>query len=229
MFKKFTAALVALIAACSAFAATSGPTYNLSEIQTATGQRAFKVECYGLLESSNSCVAAAQSACGGQRVNPLQGVEGTKVVGPRELIFTCDTPQSAPAPVAPQPAPVAPAPAPAPAPRKVVLDEKTNFAFDKAELTPKARETLDRLAADANGVTFASVAVEGYTDAIGSANYNVALSERRAQTVLAYLKSRGVQSSSFSAHGFGKDNPVASNATSVGRAQNRRVEIVLTQ
>jgi OmpA-OmpF porin, OOP family len=229
MFKKIIAALVALNAAFSAYAATSGPTFNLQEVQIANGLKAFKVECHGLLESSNSCMKAAQTACGNQRVNLIQAVTGTNVADPREMIFTCGTPaQPAPAPAVP--APVEPAtPAPAPVSRKVVLDEKTNFAFDSAQLTPNARRILDKLVADTNGITFSSVSVSGFTDSVGSDKYNVGLSQRRAEAVLNYLKSHNMQSNSFSMQGLGKGNPVASNATSAGRAENRRVEIDLKQ
>jgi OmpA-OmpF porin, OOP family len=230
MFKKLIAALVALNAAFSACAATSGPTFNVQEIQSVNGQKAFKAECHGLLENGSSCMSAAQATCGNQPVNALQTVTGTKVADPRELLFTCGTqPQPAPAPVEPPPPPASPAPTPAPQPRKVVLDEKTNFAFDSAQLTPHARNILDKLVKDANGTTFSTVSVQGFADAIGSDQYNVGLSQRRAQSVLGYLKSHGMQSDNFSIQWFGKDNPVASNATSAGRAQNRRVEIVLTQ
>jgi OmpA-OmpF porin, OOP family len=232
MFKKLIAALVALNAAFSACAATSGPTFNLQEIQIANGQKAFKVECHGLFTSSASCRKAAQEACGNQQVNALQALEGTKAADPREVIFTCGTPPQAAPAVAPAPVPVQPAtPAPAPAPvsRKIVLDEKTNFAFDSAQLAPNARRTLDKLIADSNGITFSSVSLSGFTDSVGSDKYNVGLSQRRAEAVLNYLKSHNMQSNGFSMQALGKGNPVASNATSAGRAENRRVEIDLKQ
>jgi outer membrane protein OmpA-like peptidoglycan-associated protein len=69
------------------------------------------------------------------------------------------------------------------------------------------------------------VQVAGYTDSTGSASHNQRLSERRAQAVLSYLKSHGLRSQSYAAQGFGSANPVASNATTAGRAQNRRVEV----
>ena len=67
----------------------------------------------------------------------------------------------------------------------------------------------------------------GHTDSIGSEAYNLALSERRAQTVVNYLEQRGVSPSIIRAQGLGKSSPVASNATPAGRAQNRRVEITV--
>jgi OmpA-OmpF porin, OOP family len=232
MFKKFIAALVALTAAFSACAATSGATFNLQEIQIANGKKAFKVECHGLFTSGASCLKAAQEACGNQQVNALQALQGTAAADPREMIFTCGTPQQAAPAVTPAPVPVEPSPSastPAPESRKIVLDEKANFAFDSAQLTPNARRILDKLIADSNGITFSSVSVSGFTDSVGSDQYNVRLSQRRAEAVLNYLKSHKLQSNNFSTQGLGKGNPVASNATRAGRAENRRVEIDLKQ
>ncbi|SAL44116.1 OmpA/MotB domain-containing protein [Caballeronia concitans] len=235
MFKKTVAAVFAISAVLSGCASNSGATFNIQPITTSSGQQAFRAECYGLFESGSACMKAVQSACGNQPYTVLQNVTGTRAPGDaREVVFMCGAPaQPAPAPApaaqpAPPPAaaPVAPAPA---STRKVTLDEKTNFAFDSAQLTPNARTILDRLIAEVRDVTFASVTVEGFTDAVGPAQYNVALSERRAQAVLGYPKSHGLQAQAFAMKGYGKARPVASNATSDGRAENRRVEILLKQ
>ena len=69
------------------------------------------------------------------------------------------------------------------------------------------------------------VKIEGHTDAIGDAKYNQALSERRAMAVKTVLVSRGVQDRQIEVHGFGESKPIADNATSEGRAKNRRVEL----
>ncbi|EKS67024.1 MULTISPECIES: OmpA family protein [Caballeronia] len=212
----------AVLAGCSS---TSGPAFNISEIQTSDGQKAFRAECYGLFENGSACMTAAQKMCGDQKVNVLQTLAGTKTPSdPRNVIFNCVTP---PQPVVATPEP-APAKAPAVVPRKISLDEKTNFAFDSAALTPKARSILDKLVADSKGANFASVTVEGYTDSMGPDAYNLGLSQRRAQAVLDYLKGHGLSAENFAMKGFGKANPIASNATSVGRAENRRVEVMLT-
>ena len=229
MFNKIVAAVLAVAAVLSGCASNSGPTFNTQQIKTSSGQSAFRAECYGLFENGSACMQAVKKACGDQPYTVLQNVEGTQAPGDaRSVIFTC----GAPAPVAeskPQ-AVVAVAAAPVAAPsRKVTLDGKTNFAFDSAQLTPKAKRILDKVIADGRDVTFSSVTVQGFTDALGSDAYNVALSERRAQSVLGYLQSHGLQSQAFAAKGYGKSRPVASNATSDGRAENRRVEIVLTQ
>jgi outer membrane protein OmpA-like peptidoglycan-associated protein len=69
--------------------------------------------------------------------------------------------------------------------------------------------------------------VEGYTDSQGSDTYNLDLSQRRADAVRDYLVHRGYDSSRVQAHGIGEGRPIADNATAEGRANNRRVEIVL--
>ena len=74
-----------------------------------------------------------------------------------------------------------------------------------------------------------SLEVDGYTDSIGSDAYNEKLSLRRANAVKEYLQQHGVAASRMTVKGFGKSNPVASNATPEGRAQNRRVELVVNQ
>jgi OOP family OmpA-OmpF porin len=71
------------------------------------------------------------------------------------------------------------------------------------------------------------VRVEGHTDSQGSESYNQALSERRANTVLNYLVSNGIDGDRLSASGFGENSPVADNATAEGRARNRRVDLVV--
>jgi outer membrane protein OmpA-like peptidoglycan-associated protein len=67
--------------------------------------------------------------------------------------------------------------------------------------------------------------VGGYTDGVGSVNYNLGLSQRRAQAVVDYLITKGVNSNNLKVVGYGKSNPIATNDTPEGRAMNRRVEI----
>ena len=69
--------------------------------------------------------------------------------------------------------------------------------------------------------------IEGHTDSTGKHDYNVALSNRRANAVRSYLASKGVASSRIQARGLGPDFPVATNATEAGRQQNRRVEVLV--
>jgi outer membrane protein OmpA-like peptidoglycan-associated protein len=70
--------------------------------------------------------------------------------------------------------------------------------------------------------------VEGHTDSVGSDDYNMTLSQNRANAVRDYLIQKGINSSSISSRGFGESQPVAENSTSSGRQQNRRVELVVS-
>lgn len=130
---------------------------------------------------------------------------------------------------APAPAPVAapmPAPAPEPAPvMAMTMQAETLFDFDKAVLKPAGKAALDALVSDAAQVNVETVIAVGHTDATGPDGYNQALSIRRVEAVKAYLVSKGVPSEQIKTEGRGESQPVASNETRQGRAQNRRVEI----
>ena len=100
-----------------------------------------------------------------------------------------------------------------------------NFAFDSAQLNSAAKSILDNALPAIKGNP-GNISVEGHTDSTGSDEYNQGLSQRRAQSVVDYLVSNGVSSSNLNAVGYGESNPVASNNTREGRAQNRRVEVI---
>jgi outer membrane protein OmpA-like peptidoglycan-associated protein len=102
------------------------------------------------------------------------------------------------------------------------------FATGKYELRPHAREALAKLAGIVAAHPGLKLGVEGYTDSVGSDMYNQTLSENRANSVRAYLINQGIDPSSITAVGYGKSNPVASNATAAGRQQNRRVEMIIS-
>jgi len=121
--------------------------------------------------------------------------------------------------------PPAPAPEPAPEPTPSFVIEGVNFAFDSAELRPSAQATLDQAASALRNQPGVPYVVNGYTDSIGSASYNQDLSERRANSVARELVRNGVSPDQLSVAGFGETNPIATNETAAGRAQNRRVEI----
>ena len=106
-----------------------------------------------------------------------------------------------------------------------VMSGDANFAFNKAVLLPKAFASLDGLSETLKANSDYSARIEGYTDSIGSEEYNLKLSERRAQAVAEYLASKGVNRSQLQVVPMGEANPVASNKTKTGRAANRRVEI----
>jgi outer membrane protein OmpA-like peptidoglycan-associated protein len=101
------------------------------------------------------------------------------------------------------------------------------FAFDSSDLNSQFYPVLDKVAGTLSEYNKTVIEVAGHTDSIGSASYNQQLSERRANSVAAYLGSRGVDRSRMVTIGAGKDHPVASNETEAGRAQNRRVEITI--
>ncbi len=101
------------------------------------------------------------------------------------------------------------------------------FASDQAVLLPEAQTRLDQVAQALLANKERTIIVEGYTDSRGSDDHNLDLSRRRAEAVRSYLTSRGYEPDRISARGMGKDSPVASNSTAEGRANNRRVEIVI--
>lgn len=102
------------------------------------------------------------------------------------------------------------------------------FDFNKFTLKPEAREKLAKVSGILLAYPDLKVQVEGYTDNIGSDEYNQKLSEERAGAVRDYLVAQSVPDANVTAQGFGKTNPIADNSTSAGRAQNRRVEMVVS-
>jgi outer membrane protein OmpA-like peptidoglycan-associated protein len=102
------------------------------------------------------------------------------------------------------------------------------FDTGRATLKPGADRTIDRLAQALKDNPGTRVMIEGHTDSVGGDEYNMALSERRAEAVADALRFRGVPADRYEAKGLGKDFPVASNDTQAGRQQNRRVEIVFS-
>lgn len=99
------------------------------------------------------------------------------------------------------------------------------FEFDKATLTPNAKTILNGVADALLARKDINVEIDGYTDDIGSAAYNLRLSQRRADSVKQYLIGRGVDAARMTTKGFGEAHPIASNKTEEGRALNRRVEL----
>jgi len=102
------------------------------------------------------------------------------------------------------------------------------FDFNKYTLKPDAREKLAKISGILLAYPGLKLQVEGYTDNVGSDEYNQKLSEQRAEGVKDYLVSQGVAENAVSSQGYGKSNPVADNSTSAGRAQNRRVQLVVS-
>ena len=124
--------------------------------------------------------------------------------------------------------PPPPPPPPPPAKEKVVL-RGVHFDFNKYNIRPSDAAVLDEAAATLKDNPDMVVDVNGYCDSIGGVEYNLKLSERRADAVVNYLEKDGISADKLVPHGYGKTNFVATNRTGEGRAQNRRVELVPAQ
>jgi outer membrane protein OmpA-like peptidoglycan-associated protein len=109
----------------------------------------------------------------------------------------------------------------------VTMPQDILFATDSANLTGALQSDLGVLARHLQKYRNSTVQVVGHTDNVGDANYNLNLSRRRAAAVTAVLVSNGVSSGRVATIGKGEDQPIASNLTAQGRAQNRRVEIII--
>ncbi len=132
------------------------------------------------------------------------------------------TPPPAPPPAEPPPPP----PAPPPAPRTITLTG-VEFEYNSATLTQASRPILDQVAAGLREHPRLRIEVQGHTDGIGSPEYNLALSQRRALAVRDYLVSQQVPADELIAKGYGKTQPIATNATPAGRSMNRRVVLIV--
>jgi outer membrane protein OmpA-like peptidoglycan-associated protein len=101
------------------------------------------------------------------------------------------------------------------------------FATGKAELSPDANKSVSRLAEFLKKYSTRNVLIEGHTDSVGKDDYNLALSQKRADSVRDKLLAEGIEPDRITTVGYGKKYPVASNDTSAGKAQNRRVEVII--
>jgi outer membrane protein OmpA-like peptidoglycan-associated protein len=123
------------------------------------------------------------------------------------------------------PPPPPPPPLPPPVKQKLVL-RGVHFDFNKSKIRPGDAAVLDEAVSTLKANPNVTVNVNGYCDAIGGEEYNLKLSDRRADAVEDYLEKAGIPASQLITHGYGKTNFVATNDTAEGRAQNRRVELV---
>ncbi|NIE66521.1 OmpA family protein [Burkholderia sp. Ax-1719] len=216
--------LIVVAAGCTT---ASGPMHNLDVVTLANGTQAYRVQCQGLLESSKACMAKVNEICGDKQPMRVSSVDRAASGfqpenDPREIMFVCQAPQPV---VQPQPAPPPPPPPVVQQPRTITLNADANFKVNKYDLLQPGKEALDKFIADSDGASIGTVIIDGHTDSTGSKALNDRLSLQRAQTVRNYLQSHGLRAGQFEVHGYGASKPVASNATSEGRAQNRRVEI----
>lgn len=109
----------------------------------------------------------------------------------------------------------------------VTLPGNIYFDFDSADVRPAMRERLTEIAKTLAAVPDQHFLIEGHTDSDGSIEYNLILSERRALSVRSILLAGGIAPERIETKGYGWSNPIAPNSTAAGKAQNRRVEIVL--
>jgi outer membrane protein OmpA-like peptidoglycan-associated protein len=135
-------------------------------------------------------------------------------------------------PPAPAPRPVAAAPAPAPAPKPAVVAPAPRaflvfFDFDRSEITPEARRIIDSAIGWARKSQVLKIAIAGHTDTMGSSDYNLALSMRRAEAVKAVIVASGYRDIDVSVTGKGFSQPLVSTGPQVKEPQNRRAEITL--
>ncbi len=128
-------------------------------------------------------------------------------------------------------APATPTPAPTPkaAPVKIELPSDYLFDYKKSDLKAEGLSNLDSLLNRLKGTKFEAVLIVGHTDSVADVQYNKRLSLARAESVKAYMVSKGVDAKLIKTEGRGKGQPIADNATEEGRARNRRVDIEVVQ
>lgn len=110
---------------------------------------------------------------------------------------------------------------------KITFDSGILFDVNRANLKDDSRAELTKLATILNKYDDTNILLAGHTDTTGSDQYNLELSRRRAQSVSDYLSVQNVNSERFTVQGYGESDPIASNETADGRAQNRRVEVAI--
>jgi len=108
---------------------------------------------------------------------------------------------------------------------EIIKLDGIHFPHDSAKITPAAAAILDKAVTTLQRRSSIKVEVAAHTDSSASDEYNQALSDRRAASVMSYLQSHGISASRLSSKGYGESQPVATNATKEGRAHNRRVEL----
>ncbi|OGU54760.1 MAG: hypothetical protein A2V66_08295 [Ignavibacteria bacterium RBG_13_36_8] len=101
------------------------------------------------------------------------------------------------------------------------------FEFNKAGILPESKPELDKVVSFLKNHSTVEIELSGHTDNIGSDAYNLQLSQKRAESVKAYLTASGIKVSRLKAKGYGESRPIATNDTEYGREQNRRVEFTI--
>lgn len=113
---------------------------------------------------------------------------------------------------------------------KIVISEQVHFEFNKASIRPESFPILDAVVIVMNqNPKIKLLEVQGHTDSVGADTYNQRLSEKRAKSVMEYLAKNGVARERLTSKGYGEANPIATNDTDEGRAQNRRTEFIILE
>jgi outer membrane protein OmpA-like peptidoglycan-associated protein len=167
----------------------------------------FNSQDHGVASDKTTAAAASIGAATGGVIGMLLGH------------YICDPIEEPVAQAAPE--------APPPSGTQIVELRGTNFAFNSAKLTPEGESILDQAVAVMNKHQNINVRIEGNTDSVGSDAYNMKLGQRRADSAQSYLVAHGISASRLSTVSFGETKPIASNDTEEGRAQNRRVDLVV--
>jgi OOP family OmpA-OmpF porin len=150
------------------------------------------------------------------------GIVGGALIGGLLGHLVCDPIKETPvAEAAPPPPP------PPPAGTEIAELRGAHFEFDSARLTAEGEAALDVVVSTMREHADLRVRCEGHTDSVGSDAYNQSLGQRRADAVREYLLAQGIDGGRVTAVSFGEGQPAADNSTDEGRAQNRRVEIVV--
>jgi outer membrane protein OmpA-like peptidoglycan-associated protein len=110
---------------------------------------------------------------------------------------------------------------------KITFRDGIQFALNSADLTESDKTNLNDLAQTLNKYDDTNILIEGHTDATGTHEYNMSLSEKRAEAVADYLEGLNVATKRITTEGYGPDQPVADNTSDYGRQQNRRVEVAI--
>lgn len=143
-----------------------------------------------------------------------------------------------PPPTDPEPVEIAPEPEPEPEPEPVIEEEPVEtekvpvlddifFEFDKSDLTPDSRQTLDSNARQLKDAESVNIVIEGHCDERGTTSYNLALGERRARATMEYLKSLGIPGSRIDIISYGEERPFDSGHDEDAWAKNRRAHFVI--
>ena len=206
MKSALVAKLLASVSVLAVTAATAGVTPNV-------------------LDSSGKPVRDGSGAC----VQNLNSVEHPDCVPKKpEPVKPAPVAPVAPpvvvAPVAP-PAPVKPAVVVPPPKQKITLSAESLFDTGKFVLKPAGKKAIDDEIAKMSKVNVNSIVVTGHADSVGKPAMNQKLSENRANSVKAYMVSKGIPASTITTIGKGETQPIASNKTAAGRQKNRRVDI----